>query len=66
MKVILLSLVLLGVAGCTERGMYDNLRADRLRECEHQVAAAYDECVAQYPMDFDQYRTARDGVPPAR
>ncbi|KAF0810733.1 hypothetical protein A167_00612 [Alcanivorax sp. S71-1-4] len=66
MKKVLLSLALLGVAGCTERGMYDNVRADRLRACEQLTAAAYDECVAQYPMDFDQYRTARDGVPPSR
>jgi len=53
-------LVVLTLAGCSNKEMYENIQRNRKGECQHEPPARYDECMAQYEESYESYEKSRE------
>ena len=53
---ILLFLAAALLAGCTSEQVYSKLQNDRALECQKYPDTRYEDCMAQLPGPYDEYR----------
>lgn len=59
MKIIPLFLVLLVLAGCSNRGVYGGIQASNRNECSKLPPSQYDECMENANKSYDEYERER-------
>ena len=53
---LVFSAILVCLAGCSNRQVYEASHQNRLQECEKLVAAQYQQCIDDYNQSYDEYR----------
>ncbi len=53
-------ILLLGVAGCSNKGMYDNLRIHQRHQCLEEPPPASVECLQRTNKSFEEYKRERE------
>jgi hypothetical protein len=59
MKVIPLFLVLLALAGCSNKGVYEGIQTSNRNECFKLPPSQYDECMEDASKSYDEYERER-------
>ena len=59
MKVKLLILILLFIAGCSYRGAYEGIQVSNRVECSKLPPSQYDECMKNANKSYDEYERER-------
>lgn len=59
-----LLLLVLALAGCSSRQVYEALRANRITQCQTLQGAAREQCMKPYQKSYDEYRRDRDAGQP--
>lgn len=64
MRTILVTLLLIviSVAGCSNRGIYEDLQNNRRNECLKLLPAERDECLEHVGKPYDEYERERQEV----
>lgn len=52
-------LVLVALAGCSERQVYDSLQTQQRSRCVNEPAVRYRECLEQAGGSYEEYEQAR-------
>ncbi len=60
MNKLLILMVLLGFAGCTNKAIYENMRIQQRNDCLKEPPARYDECVERSDKSYEEYRRERE------
>lgn len=61
MKIFTINLlIVLLLAGCSNKDIYDNIQRNGKSKCQHEPPARYDECMAQYRESYEAYKDSRD------
>lgn len=60
MNKLLIILMLLGVAGCSNRAIYENLRIQQRHDCLKEPPAVYEDCIERTNKSYEQYRRERE------
>jgi len=60
MKILLLFLFIIFVAGCSNRAVYENLQFNKRTECIKLPHSQYDECMEGMNKSYDEYKRERD------
>lgn len=59
MKIILTTLALLLVAGCSNKATYQNLQINQRNKCLELPQSQYDECMKGAEKSYEQYEKER-------
>lgn len=59
MNKLLIITVLLGLAGCSNRAVYENMRIHERNECFKEPPSLYEECLERVNKPFDRYERER-------
>ncbi len=59
MKVKLIFLIFLIIAGCSSRGAYEGIQTSNRFECSKLPSPQYDECMNNANKSFDEYERER-------
>jgi hypothetical protein len=59
MKVKLIFLIFLIIAGCSSRGAYEGIQASNRSECSTLPPSQYDECMNNGNKSYDEYERER-------
>ena len=62
MKVKLIFLIFLIIAGCSSRGAYEGIQASNRIECSELPPPQYDECMNNANKSYDEYERERKEV----
>lgn len=62
MSKLLMVLVMLGVAGCSNKAIYDNLRLDQRHQCAKEPSTSYFECIERTNKSYEEYERKRKEV----
>lgn len=54
-----ISLVLLLLAGCSNRGIYEGIQASNRNECSKLPLSQYDDCMKEANKSFNEYEQER-------
>ena len=57
---VLLTLLLASVAGCSGRGAYDAVRESRKFECDNLPPSEQKKCLEQLAPPYDEYKRERE------
>ena len=61
MKLILLLIILL-LAACSNKSVYDNIQSHNQKECAKLPLSQYDECMERSSKSYKDYKRERDSV----
>jgi len=56
------TVALLVAAGCSNRGMYNNVQTNNLRDCDQYLGQKREECRARFQKSYDDYERERQEV----
>lgn len=56
---VLLSILLM-LAGCTNRGVYEGIQASARHDCSTLPPSQYEECMEAANVSFDEYQRQRE------
>lgn len=59
MSKLLIILMLFGIAGCSNKAIYDNARLNQRNECIKEPPPAYLECVERTNKSYEEYERER-------
>lgn len=59
MSKLLMVLVMLGVAGCSNKAVYDNIQLNNRNDCAKLPPSQYDECIESASKSYDEYKRER-------
>ena len=59
-RLTLMSLLLIGLSGCSSRGAYDAVRESRKFECDNLPPSEQKRCLEQTAPPYDVYRRERE------
>lgn len=59
MKVKLIILIFIIIAGCSNRGVYEGIQASNSFECSKLPPSQYDECMKSASKSYDNYERER-------
>jgi len=59
MKAIFFCCVALGVVGCSNKAVYDNLKMNKHNQCMQAPAAEYDKCMQSMDQSYEDYERQR-------
>lgn len=59
MQKALISLFLLGITGCSNKAIYDNIRAQQRDACLNEPPPAYVECIERTNKTYEEYERER-------
>lgn len=59
MKQIIICSLFIIVAGCSNRGIYENMQANNRLECAELQFFQYEECMEKTNKSYDEYRRER-------
>ena len=62
MSKLLMVLVMLGVAGCSNKAMYDKFRLDDRNKCVKEPSATYFECIERTNKSYEEYERERKEI----
>ena len=48
------------VSGCSDRQVYEGLRANKQFDCRQYPGGEYDDCMRSHDQGFDSYRQQRE------
>jgi len=60
MKFILLTLSLVLITGCTQKGTYEAIQHGQKTDCQPLFGDEYDRCMEKYAMPYDEYKRERE------
>ncbi|GJM11883.1 MAG: hypothetical protein DHS20C12_02860 [Pseudohongiella sp.] len=60
--ILVAGLVLVGLASCSNKAMYQTLQQNGLRACQEIPIAQQPSCKAQYQKDYETYKRERDAL----
>lgn len=52
-------LVMFGVAGCSDKAIYDKLHLDERNKCVKEPSATYFECIERTNKSYEEYERER-------
>lgn len=55
-------ILILGVSGCSNKAVYDNLQMQHRNDCIKEPPPTYDDCVARSNQSFEDYERERNEV----
>lgn len=56
---VLIVLIVLGLTGCSNKAMYDNIQLHQRNECREEPPAAYFECIERTNKSYEDYQRER-------
>lgn len=59
MSKLLMVLVMFGVAGCSNKAIYDNIQLNKRIDCAKLPPPQYDECIESANKSYDEYERER-------
>lgn len=59
MNKLLVILVMFGVAGCSNKAIYDNFRLDERNKCAKEPSSTYLECIERTNKSYEEYERER-------
>lgn len=59
MSKLLTILILCGVAGCSNKAIYDNAQLDQRNKCIKEPPPTYSECVERTKKSYEEYERER-------
>lgn len=59
MSKLLVVLVMFGVAGCSNKAIYDNLRLEQRNRCTKEPQPTYLECIERTNKSYEEYERER-------
>lgn len=60
---LLIIFVLLSSTACSNKGVYENIRANQRSECLKETPPpAYEECIERTEKPFEEYQRERDKI----
>lgn len=59
MKAILMLLVILSMAGCSNRAIYENIQLNNRNECAKLPPPEYEKCMEDVNKSYDEYEKER-------
>ena len=62
MSKLLVILMLCGIAGCSNKAIYDNARLNQRNECIKEPPPTYFECVERTNKSYEEYERERKAV----
>ncbi|MGV6859379.1 MAG: hypothetical protein ACWA5X_10425 [bacterium] len=62
MRKFLMVLLILGIAGCSNKYMYDKFRMDERNKCVKEPPTTYVECVERTGKSYEEYERERKAV----
>lgn len=63
MNKLLILLTVLGVAGCSNKAIYENMRLNQRNECiEEPLPTTYAECIERTNKSYEEYQRERNEV----
>ncbi len=66
MSKLLIVLVMFGIAGCSNKAVYDKLRLDERSKCTKEPSTTYFECIERTSKSYEEYEGERKEIPVAR
>lgn len=60
MSRLLILLLLVGVAACSNRAVYENIQIHQRNECMKQPSGPYEECLERVNPPYEEYRRERE------
>jgi hypothetical protein len=62
MNILLITLLILGVIGCSNKAVYENIRINQRNDCIKEPPPAYDECIERTNKSYEEYQRERNGA----
>lgn len=62
MNILLIMLLVIGVIGCSNKTVYENIRINQRNECIKEPPPAYDECIERTNKSYEEYQRERNGA----
>lgn len=59
MKSVLIMGLLIVVAGCSNRAVYENIQMNKKHECQQVPLSEYDRCMEGVEKSYDEYERER-------
>jgi len=59
MNKLLMVLVMFGVAGCSNKNIYDNIQLNNRNDCAKLPSSQYDKCIESASKSYDEYERER-------
>ena len=63
MSKLLMVLVMFGVAGCSNKAIYDKFRLDERNKCVEEPPTIYFECIEHTSKSYEEYDRERKEIP---
>lgn len=60
MKVVFMSIIVMVLAGCSARAVYDNVQLNNQQECARVPPSEYDACMEAASKTYDEYQRERE------
>lgn len=62
MHKILMACIVLSVAGCSNKAVYDNIQHNNRQACHTVPPAQYEACIERSNKSYEEYRREREAV----
>ncbi|MCF6252859.1 MAG: hypothetical protein L3J75_16560 [Methylococcaceae bacterium] len=59
MRKLLMVLVMIGIAGCSNKAIYDKFRLDERNKCAKEPPPTYFECIEHTKKSYEEYERER-------
>ena len=59
MSKILIILVTFGIAGCSNKAIYDNIRLNQRQKCLEESPSTYSDCIERANKTYEEYERER-------
>ena len=60
MKVVFISIIVMALAGCSARAVYDNVQLNNQQRCARVPPSEYDACMEAASKTYDEYQRERE------
>lgn len=60
MKVVFMSIIVMALAGCSARAVYDNVQLNNQQQCARVPPSEYDACMEAASKTYDEYQRERE------
>ncbi len=62
MSKLLIVLVMFGIAGCSNKAIYDKLHLDERNKCVKELPPTYFECIERTNKPYEEYERERKEI----
>jgi len=60
--ILLVSILAISTAGCSDRQMYEAMQKRGRVECQTLPESQYEDCIKDYQQSYDDYKRSLDGA----